>query len=136
MKTLLTAIDAVLAARGKAGLRALRQARQSFDNRCVVLESDFYECERGNVLLTDDSDFNAWIDPGDDRWLEVAFRHDNYPALTVQMVSVTIEQLAQHINENFCNGMWYAKKLNLGDATGAVNVVGGVVCGDEEALIV
>jgi len=49
MQTLLTAIDAVLAARGKAGLRALRQARRSFNGQTGHNPMAVVEVSGGNI---------------------------------------------------------------------------------------
>lgn len=72
--------------------------------------------ERGNILLAHDEEFylNAWIRlPGKDQWLQIAYRHDNYPALEVSTIAIADETLAAHINKEFGGGLWSVRKLNI-----------------------
>lgn len=73
------------------------------------------ETERGNILLTHDEEFylNSYTRLGDNRWLEVSFRSDNYPAYNVQTINVTDAELSAHITREFGGGLWYARKMNL-----------------------
>lgn len=85
--------------------------------------------ERGNILLvhSEENWINAWIrlpEPDiklKDRakpWLEISFRDCNYPALNVQTIEVTDEDLAKHIRKEFGGGLWSVNKMNL---AGVVN---------------
>lgn len=72
--------------------------------------------ERGNILLThtEENWINAWIRlPEPNRWLQVAFRDCNYPALNVTTIEVTDEDLAAHIRKDFAGGLWHVNKMNL-----------------------
>lgn len=72
-----------------------------------------HETERGNIWLADDDgNHNAWIKlPGENQWLEISIRPDNYPGLNVNTVTVSKSDLATHINSNFEG--WTVRKLNL-----------------------
>jgi len=73
--------------------------------------------ERGNILLAHDEEFylNSWtrLDDGPNRWLEVSYRQDNYPAFTVRTITTTDEELVKHIHKEFGGGSWTARKMNL-----------------------
>ena len=77
------------------------------------LISNFTMTERGNVLLVweESGDFNYWGFLPGGHVLEVAYRQENYPALDVQVCSITTEKLAAHINRK-CVGM-QIRKCNL-----------------------
>lgn len=87
--------------------------------------------ERGNILLANDEEnwLNAWIRlPGENRWLQIAYRQENYPALDVSTVTITDEALAAHINKEFNSGGWTARKLNIE----GVKVEDNHIVGDDE----
>ena len=86
------------------------------DKYSFLLNQDFSECERGNVLLThtEEDMFNAWIQLDGDIRLEIAWRPQNYPSLTVQLVKCSDEELWQHLIKEFST-MWNISKLNLGE---------------------
>lgn len=97
----------------------------------VVLDDLFYETERGHILLehVEENYLNAWITILGPLRLEIAFRTDNYPALVVQTVNVTDEELAVHINKEFDGGLWYVRKCNID----GVNIVDNHVGTEDEA---
>lgn len=87
--------------------------------------------ERGNILLAHDEEFwlNAWLRlPGENQWLQISYRRENYPALHVATVTITDENLAAHIRKEFGGGLWYARKLNIEGVT----VEDGHIVGDDE----
>lgn len=74
-----------------------------------------WETERGNILLVCDEEFylNAWIRlDTNGNWLQIAYRHDNYPSLEVATVTITDKKLADHINNHFDSG-WTVRKCNI-----------------------
>ena len=80
-----------------------------------ILDETFCQTEKGNILLVHEEEFyfNAWIQLEKDIWLEIAYRHHNYPALTVQTTKTTDKALAEHINKEFSNGLWVVRKANI-----------------------
>jgi hypothetical protein len=69
--------------------------------------------ERGNVLLTNELNLHAYLKlEGENEWLEISFRDENYPALNVSTVTATDEELAGHINNEF--GGWQVRKCQVG----------------------
>jgi hypothetical protein len=88
--------------------------------------SAFPLTERGNTWLTSDGDHNAWLRLGDNLWLEISIRLDNYPGLNVNLLEASPGRLAAHIRKE-CGGM-YIRKLNLD----GVRAEDGAVVGDEE----
>lgn len=85
----------------------------------VALNQDFTESERGNVLIVHREEpwFNAWIRVEGDIRLEISWRPCNYPALTVQTVKVSDDELFVHMIEQFSD-MWRIEKFNLGSHAG------------------
>ena len=78
------------------------------------MKTDFRACERGNVFLQvqEGADFQAYLrGEEENEWLEVSYREENYPALNVAVLSITDEDLAEHISLHFVG--WYARKANL-----------------------
>lgn len=68
-------------------------------------------CERGGTLLvTEDGSMVAWLPVGD-KFLEVTYNPDNYPALNVVPTDLTEAQIVKHINDNLVG--WYVRKCNL-----------------------
>ena len=84
------------------------------------------ETERGNTLLVNGDSFVAWLDLGNHVRLEVSWVPDNYPALNVQTIKRTQEELAEHINTR-CVG-WDVRKCHID----GVNIVLGYVADPEE----
>lgn len=78
---------------------------------------DLDATERGNILLVHNEEFylNSWTRLGDgpNRWLQVSYRADNYPAFTVNTITTSDEELAAHIRKEFGGGLWTARKLNI-----------------------
>lgn len=72
-------------------------------------------CERGNIWLINGEErwHNAWIRLDGNNWLEISIRPCNYPGLNVQTVTVTDEELYNHIRKEFGGGGWLARKINL-----------------------
>lgn len=96
-------------------------------------EFEINETERGNIYLAhvEENWHNAWIRvAGDDRWLQISIRPCNYPALDVSTVTITDEDLAKHIREQFGGGLWIALKMNIE----GVEVADGFVVGDDNDL--
>ena len=79
-----------------------------------------YFNERGGTLLQHSEEcwINAWIPlEKDNTWLQISYRDCNYPALDITTTTITKEELAKHIIENFGedvkDGLWIVKKCNL-----------------------
>lgn len=75
--------------------------------------------ERGNILLVDpDSGINAWLRLGSEQlWLEVAFRYENYPALSINPLEISDAALAAHIVKTFGGTDWIVRKMNIHGVT-------------------
>lgn len=75
------------------------------------------ETERGNTLMSSDwggeSNMAAWIKLGPDRWLEIVYLSDCYPALRVRTVKKTQGELKDSIRNQFADGDWQVLKNNL-----------------------
>lgn len=73
----------------------------------VTLPADFEADERGNVwLMTEDgTGHNIWIDLGNDCWLEIELRPENFPGLSVATLCLSCDELKRHIFTH-CRGMW------------------------------
>lgn len=78
---------------------------------------DLIANERGNVWIwqPEEGNHQAYIKLPDapNRWLEISIRPCNYPGLNVQTVTLTESELTVFINENFADGNWQARKMNL-----------------------
>lgn len=70
-------------------------------------------CERGNTLLTslDSGDFTSYMELPGGGYLEIDFRHANYPALNVATLDITPDALLKHIHTRLFG--WYVSKGNL-----------------------
>ena len=67
--------------------------------------------ERGGTLLVDEEgNMVAWLPVGD-KFLEITYNEDNYPALNVGPAGGTADEIVAHINKNL--GGWYVRKCNL-----------------------
>jgi len=89
--------------------------------------NNLYLCERGNTLLTDYENMVAWLDLEGDTRLEVAYNPGNYPALNVQTITITDEDLAKHINENL--QYWLVCKCHIDGVN--IDANGEVASGEE-----
>lgn len=88
------------------------------ENKSVCIDKTFYDCERGNIWVSEDGSGNhgAYIllrNLPDERMLllEIAITPANYPGLDVNVIEITAEDLAKHLN-NRCMG-WFVHKMNL-----------------------
>lgn len=78
--------------------------------------------ERGGNLLThaEERRLVAWLPIPDkkDLWLEITYYQDNYPSLSVSVLTSTEASLAEHITRKFGRQMeWYVSKINLPGVT-------------------
>jgi hypothetical protein len=73
--------------------------------------SDLNLTERGGTMLTSEENIIAWLPIQDDVRLEVSYNPSNYPCLNVMTVTLTDQQLVDHINNNLEG--WYIQKNNL-----------------------
>lgn len=75
--------------------------------------------ERGNILLSQgDAGINAWLRTEiPNLWLEITFRFENYPALSVTLTEVDDAKLAAHVNRQFGGTDWVVHKMNLPGVT-------------------
>jgi hypothetical protein len=91
----------------------------------IQLPVDWVACERGNTLLSSgEGNMIAWLDlPGGEHRLEVSFTPDNYPALNVQVVDLSDEGLADHINSELCG--WLVHKCSVRGVKSELNRVTG-----------
>lgn len=87
--------------------------------------------ERGNILLSQaDVGINAWLRTEiPNLWMEISFRFENYPALSVTLTEVDDAKLAEHVNKQFGGTDWVVHKMNL---TGVTVVDGRVVSQDAD----
>ncbi len=105
-------------------------------NKSVSLDKTFCECERGNIWVTQTEEgYHAAyfhlrnLPDGKMLLLEMSIVPENYPGFNVNVVEITPEDLAKHINER-CDD-WYVRKLNL-VPEGSVVVEGGYIVAEEE----
>lgn len=77
----------------------------------VQLPLHYIASELGNTWLTDDLNHAIWIGAGENQWLHIAITPNNYPGLTVAILSMPEAKIAAHINEK-CQG-WFVRKCNI-----------------------
>jgi hypothetical protein len=69
--------------------------------------------ERSGILLGQEDNMNAWLRmDGENQWLQISYRPENYPALNVNQISLTDAELVEHINKNF-DTSWSIRKCNI-----------------------
>lgn len=90
----------------------------------AYLPKFFEASERGNVVLTAEKDFAAWISLGGDLRLSILYINENYPALRVRLVRISDTNLVDLLHSEF--GGWHVHKANLNgvrvDADGDIDV--------------
>ena len=90
----------------------------------VMIPDDWTANERGNILLTNEDAFAAWLLIDENHRLFVRYNPNNYPSISVAINVATVDSLARHIQRNYEG--WTADKLNID----GVRTNGSVVASD------
>ena len=99
------------------------------------LDIGFVASERGNILLVHNEEkwINAWVHLSAGKWLEIAFRDCNYPALHVAAIEVSDSDLANHIRKEFADGLWSVNKCCIDGVVDSSNEVIPLEQADEDS---
>lgn len=88
-------------------------------------------CERGNTLLVDeDGNMQAFLRLDGDRYLVVAYRPENYPALYVQTLRTSDDELAARLARDYAG--WIATRCHLDGVVGRDGLVLSLPGNDED----